>query len=322
MDFSQNLGLPYLQASQAQKHITLNESLERLDAAIQLCVKSRQTDLAALAPGEPAEGDRYIVPSGATGAWDGHDGEIAGLYAGGWIYLVPRQGWQAWVEDEGARYTFIGQAWTNSLSGAADTESLGVNMSANTTRRLSVSSEQSMFNHAGTDHRLTINRNAATDVASVMFQEGFSGRGELSLTSGGALELRTSVDGAAWQTRLSLPLARSYVVAPALRSGTVQIPDGGVATIDPPESGGFVLVTVIDENYPQGHHSGILVYDVGASPALVTLAIGTGISNEGVQSPASLVGQASRSNIAVDTTGIHIRNRTGGLRVYSFTLIC
>ncbi|MCZ4352271.1 DUF2793 domain-containing protein [Roseovarius aestuarii] len=37
-DNSPRLGLPYLQPSQAQKHVTHNEALQRLDALVQLSV--------------------------------------------------------------------------------------------------------------------------------------------------------------------------------------------------------------------------------------------------------------------------------------------
>ena len=63
-----HLGLPYLAAAQAQKHVTHNEALSRLDAVVQLAVID--TTL-TVPPGSPAEGDRYIVADGATGAWAG-----------------------------------------------------------------------------------------------------------------------------------------------------------------------------------------------------------------------------------------------------------
>ena len=41
MDRTQFLGLPYLQAAQAQKHVTHNEALRLIDASVQLAVESR-----------------------------------------------------------------------------------------------------------------------------------------------------------------------------------------------------------------------------------------------------------------------------------------
>ncbi len=40
-DVTPRLGLPYVVAAQAQKHIPINESLARLDGLVQLAVESR-----------------------------------------------------------------------------------------------------------------------------------------------------------------------------------------------------------------------------------------------------------------------------------------
>ncbi len=69
-----HLQLPWILASQAQKHVTHNEALRILDGIVQLSVRDR--DLAA-PPASPADGDRYIVGSGATGDWAGWDGDVA-----------------------------------------------------------------------------------------------------------------------------------------------------------------------------------------------------------------------------------------------------
>ena len=73
-DTSTHLLLPYLLASQAQKHVTHNKALRLLDGLVHLAVLDREL---AAPPASPADGDRYIVASGATGAWAGWDGSIA-----------------------------------------------------------------------------------------------------------------------------------------------------------------------------------------------------------------------------------------------------
>jgi hypothetical protein len=87
-----NLVLPYLAANQAQKHVTVNEALRRLDALVQITVQS-----AALAtpPGGPTEGQRWILPAAPTGAWAGHAGQIAAWQDGAWAFYVPLDGWTA-----------------------------------------------------------------------------------------------------------------------------------------------------------------------------------------------------------------------------------
>jgi hypothetical protein len=92
------LGLPLIEAAQAQKHVTHNEALGLLDSVIQLSVKGRTL---LNPPLSPAEGDRWIVPAGATGAWSGHTDEVALWKDAGWRYFTPRDGWIAFVDDEG-----------------------------------------------------------------------------------------------------------------------------------------------------------------------------------------------------------------------------
>jgi len=108
-DTTANLLLPFIQAAQAQKHITHNEALRLLDGLTQISVLDR--DLTA-PPGSPAEGARFIVASGATGLWAGWDGDVA-FYAGGaWLRLPARTGWVVWVQDEARVVVRIGSVWT------------------------------------------------------------------------------------------------------------------------------------------------------------------------------------------------------------------
>ena len=64
-DTSPRLALPYIQPSQAQKHVTHNEGMERLDGLVQLAVASRTV---AAPPANPGPTLCHIVPAGATGA--------------------------------------------------------------------------------------------------------------------------------------------------------------------------------------------------------------------------------------------------------------
>jgi hypothetical protein len=67
MSQSTRLSLPYLAAAQAQKHVTVNESLLRLDAVVQLSARSATT---SAQPASPSDGDVYLLPAGKTGvAW-------------------------------------------------------------------------------------------------------------------------------------------------------------------------------------------------------------------------------------------------------------
>lgn len=102
------LVMPFIEAAQAQKHVTHNAGLQILDRLVQLMVLDK--DLAT-PPGSPADGDRYIVGGSATGAWSGQDGRVATYQDGAWTFSIPRAGWLAWVNDETLLYVHTGSAW-------------------------------------------------------------------------------------------------------------------------------------------------------------------------------------------------------------------
>ncbi len=103
-----NLALPLLAAAQAQKHVTVNEALARLDGLVQISVKDRGL---AAPPASPTEGECYIVAPGATSAWTGWDGDVVLFSGGAWLRLPPKDGWRVWVEDEGVLLVRAGGAW-------------------------------------------------------------------------------------------------------------------------------------------------------------------------------------------------------------------
>lgn len=103
-----NLGLPLVQPSQAQKHVTVNESLVRLDGLTQLVLVSAST---AVPPQSAVDGTSYSVPSGAVNDWAGHDGDIAVSSNGGWVFVTPQIGWQAWIADASYAARFNGETW-------------------------------------------------------------------------------------------------------------------------------------------------------------------------------------------------------------------
>ncbi len=100
--------LPLLAPSQAQKHVTVNEALVRLDAAAR--PRLLASDLTT-PPSGAADGDSYLVPDGAAGAWLGRTGQIALRSNGGWIFLAPKSGWRVWDEALFCERVFDGEVW-------------------------------------------------------------------------------------------------------------------------------------------------------------------------------------------------------------------
>ena len=62
------MALPLLEAAQAQKHVTVNEALTRVDALTQISLVGSDT---VVPPPSPAEGDIHTVGTGAGGVWAG-----------------------------------------------------------------------------------------------------------------------------------------------------------------------------------------------------------------------------------------------------------
>lgn len=201
MEQSPRLSLSYVAPSQAQKHVTVNETFRRLDALSQLSVLS-QTVTAE--PGAPAEGDAYILPASPTGAtWASYsEDDIAVYQDGAWAQIAPIEGLRAWVDDDGALAIYDGANWI-SLSEGGATKKFGINASADATNRLSVKADAVLFSHddvtPGNDDCLVkINKKAAADTGSVLFQTNFSGRAEFGLTGDDDFHVKVSANGSSW----------------------------------------------------------------------------------------------------------------------------
>ena len=102
------LGMPLLQPAQAQKHVTVNEALMRLDGLVGLVLQSATTT-------EPPEivvdGQCWAVPYAATGLWQGQASKIAIGSNGGWVFQRPAAGMRAHVADQAVQAIYDGTRW-------------------------------------------------------------------------------------------------------------------------------------------------------------------------------------------------------------------
>ncbi len=212
MSNSLNLQLPYVEAAQAQKHVTVNEALRRLDSVVQLGVKDRTR---TGPPANPTEGDRHIVAGPATGAWSGRAQSVAAYIDGAWVFFAPKAGWFAFVQAEAAIIYYTGSAWeTLTPVGALETVAkLGVNGSADGSNRLVVRADAALFT-ADTgqssptgDIRIKASKTAPGDVASHLFQTNYSGRAELGLIGSDDLSLKVSPNGSVFTEAFSVGAA-------------------------------------------------------------------------------------------------------------------
>lgn len=253
-EISQILKLPFIQPSQAQKHVTHNEALRVLDVLVQLVVSSR-TD--ATPPATPPDGRRHIVPAGGTGDWADQDGNLAVFWDGGWTFLAPLAGWQAYVKDEDIHVTFQSGSW-NPVVGTPeyqDLDQVGVNTRADTANRLAVSSDNTLLTHAGDDHRLKVNKASADDTASLLFQSGFTGLAEMGAIGAESFSVRVSDNGSTWRTALSVDGASAKVAMPqGLEISGALTGTGVVGTVS--ESGDVSTGAILEQGEtPDGYYT-------------------------------------------------------------------
>lgn len=214
MDHTARLDLPFIMAGQALKHITHNEALDRLDILVQPIVQSASL---ATPPAAPLPGEAWIVPAGATGAWSGHGGEIATFQAGAWRFYDPAQGWQVFDRAAEALLIYSGAAWVPVAATGAGLPQLGVNTSADATNRLAVAAEATLLTHAGAGHQVKVNKGAAAQTASLLFQSNWSGRAEMGLMGDDNWRIKVSPDGSTWRDAITVNAATgaaSFVAAP------------------------------------------------------------------------------------------------------------
>lgn len=117
MPSTAQLSLPLVMPAQAQKHVTVNEALSILDAVTQLRVLG--SDIVA-PPAAVADGDAFVIPSGAEGEWQDKEGFVAVGSNGGWSFLTPRAGWRAWDQALSGWLVYDGARWVrNALAVSA-----------------------------------------------------------------------------------------------------------------------------------------------------------------------------------------------------------
>lgn len=225
MDTSARLGLPYLAPAQLQKHVTLNEALTRLDALVQTRVVSRTV---VAQPASPDDGDLYILPASPTGAaWSAfHVNDLVRFEAGGWAIVAATAGTLAWVADEVGVVVRKASGWAplgETLGAVQGLGRLGLNTTADATNPFAARLNKALWtaitaaDGGDGDLRMTFNKEAGSDVLSLLFQSGYGGRAELGLIGDDNLTLKVSADGSTWRSALTVDRT----------TGAVSFPSGG-----------------------------------------------------------------------------------------------
>jgi len=199
MDLTARMSLPFLLPNQAQKHVTFNEALSRLDLLVQPVIASRTVPVE---PPSPTDGEMWALPAGATGTnWASQSaGTLAAWQDGAWVFVQPAPGWRAHVLDENRQIAWSGTEWASVDETGPSQPMMGINTDADATNRLAVKSDVELLSHdditpGSGSARKIINKASETDTASVVFQSGWTGRAEFGLVGSDAFTLKVSEDG-------------------------------------------------------------------------------------------------------------------------------
>jgi hypothetical protein len=132
-----------------------------------------------------------LAPNGA----DLIDGQSSATISSAYGYLVLQSNGAA---SPNGKWTIVDQA-TSGLS------AVGIGTAADPSNPLSVFGASALFN--GTNFNLMLNKSAVGNTASILFQDGFSGRAQVGLTGDDNFHFKVSPNGSAWLDALDLNAA-------------------------------------------------------------------------------------------------------------------
>lgn len=107
---SPRYALPYLAVAQAQKEVTHNEALVRIDALLHPVVEG-QLAAPPTPSGDSDAGKCWLIANSAGGIWAGHDGDIACWTGNGWRYVPAKPGMRIWNVAASSSVTRTGDGW-------------------------------------------------------------------------------------------------------------------------------------------------------------------------------------------------------------------
>lgn len=305
-DLSPRLSLPFILPSQAQKHVTHNEALTRLDIVAQLAVEGIN---ASTPPALPEAGQVWALGFAPTGAWAGQASRLAAFVNESWLFVAPGEGWIALDKSDGRLFRRAGSGWQPLAPPALDNlDGVGINASHDSTNRLAVSSATTLFNHEGAGHQIKINKATVGDTASLLFQTGFGGRAEMGTSGSDDFAVKVSADGAAWVTALRLEAATGHVTGTAVQQGAGDATPGRLMATGAFGWGqawaGVVMADLDDPAQPAGSY-GVSAGTLGLRPS----GAGAGFCLSMRLGPDEL----AQLFIGADGASLAFRTRAGGV---------
>jgi len=221
-----HLKLPVMAPAQAQKHVTLNEGMDALDAITQCAVLGMDRDDPPLGA---AEGDRWLIGAAPTGDWAFEPGKLAWWSNGGWAFVPPEPGWRVYNLADDTLYAMsTAQVWTP-LSAGADPatelqgiELFGLGVTADTSNPFHAKLNSGLWTartpaEGGDGNVLVkVNKTDAAHDAGYVFQSNFVTRAIAGLFGSDRFRIAVSLDGVTFRDGISIDDATGIVIQPQL----------------------------------------------------------------------------------------------------------
>jgi hypothetical protein len=208
-DNTTRLNLPYLQASQADKHVTFNEVVSILDGLVMGAITARTV---ADPPATQSAGARYLLPANPIGAWNGHGGKYAYLQDGTWLFREPKVGWILYVEAEQSLIVFNGSSWRviqGPVGPVAQYDQLAIGTPPDSAMPFNARLNNARFTARTTQDggdgqvRLSLNRQDSSKSATLSFQTSGQSDTEVSLSGAGGLDFKVRNGANNWLSAAS-----------------------------------------------------------------------------------------------------------------------
>ncbi|MEQ9692880.1 DUF2793 domain-containing protein [Shimia sp. SDUM112013] len=307
--YSSRLGLPYLQPSQAQKHVTHNEALQKLDLITQISVECFALDDP---PTALEAGQTFALGANPTGEWSGHAFDLACWGGEAWLFITPQRGWIAWGRCEQELRVWNGADWVATTHTPEHAPFFGISAIADETNRLSVAADATLFSHAGAGHQLKVNKATSSDTAALLFQSVWQGHAELGLAGDNMFTVKVSDDGQTWHNSLSIDPSDQSISLTA-GSSEVRVSDTGTA-IEGTLTGSAVQASVLDDG--DGKVMRVGAFGLGSNTAPIT----TDIDLSNSISTGFYFVENTASGDKPEASGHLIQMRNGGDTTYADTL--
>ena len=236
-----------------------------LDGVVQLSVLSRAQ---TAPPANPIAGDRYILPSGATGAWAGFDNSLAHWEENAWRIIPPKEGWVAWDQNGLALFPGSvdrrhrcgcrahGQAWTQHIR--RFDKPIGGFLRRNI-------ADPQHNRRASTENQ----QGSARGYRQPVVSNRLVGRAEMGLTGSDNFEIKVSPDGSNFHQALTIDRATGAVTLPNTTLSQAEFGTSPIVTVDHTNSKTGNLVSNGNGDLGNSYNMpSALSYDASDTPGL------------------------------------------------------